>query len=882
MNFRFLFQFFLLISLIITAQATHYKLFVLTGEGNALGMTAGGEADPTSGSDPADQHIPFFWDNIANPTSSIGTSSAAFTTLQDQQGGHYAGSSSHWGLEMSFSRTLYRAGVRDFAVIKATRGDGGGNSFWLKGGADPHMYNHILSSVTTATNDLTANGHTFEIVGLIYAQGESDSSAEAALAGTRLKTLVDNLRADLPSAGSLKAVISGIAATGTNRDTVRTNQQAIATSTSYIDYISNTDLQSELYNPIHFNKTAKVAIGERAAVAFLDNQTVLRHYGKLVFMGDSITQGGNGDHPSYRYEVFRHLATKSVPIDANAGYKFTGSVTGSYRNDTVTTPDINGQVFENVHEGHFGWRAFWENGRIALPSTRRSLNRGEGTILNWTGQASPQEYDLNSLGNKVAYPNATASSGNTGTTYIPDTLVILIGINDLGDAPHDAVQANADFSLMIDQVRAANPNVRIHLNLVLPADRNLSWEQTKIPELNGYLVTLAATKNAESSTSPVWIVDAATGFNPNTMAYDNLHPNSIGEAYVGDRVAASLGLLQTPLPPAPPQPPHEEKDSSDFSHKFEGNEIFDGTNFINGWSEQNGADTTDSLVTDGTNLRHQHTNGSDSWLEGTNTGWADVVNGDWTWETKIKFNANPSGYFLWIGTGTNRIYIEIHGDHTQNFGGAGTYNVSHNNLDGNFHTFRVINEKAAGKYHLFRDGVRLTPIAGEDYESGNSDSRFHMGDYTGGAFGNLYDVEIDYVRFDQGGLYLPAGADADGDGITDAWEYQSFGDITSGTNTQDLDGDGKTNQQEYEADTDPNNKESYLKIDSIAKSGNNANISIQTSSRRNYSLYRSSDLGILDDWTLVQGPISGNDGTSVFTDSSTTPNMFYRVTVTVP
>ena len=188
-----------------------------------------------------------------------------------------------------------------------------------------------------------------------------------------------------------------------------------------------------------FNKTAKVAIGERAAVAFLDNQTVLRHYGKLVFMGDSITQGGNGDHPSYRYEVFRHLATKSVPIDANAGYKFTGSVTGSYRNDTVTTPDINGQVFENVHEGHFGWRAFWENGRIALPSTRRSLNRGEGTILNWTGQASPQEYDLNSLGNKVAYPNATASSGNTGTTYIPDTLVILIGINDLGDAPHDVL-----------------------------------------------------------------------------------------------------------------------------------------------------------------------------------------------------------------------------------------------------------------------------------------------------------------------------------------------------------------------------------------------------------------------------------------------------------
>ena len=54
-----------------------------------------------------------------------------------------------------------------------------------------------------------------------------------------------------------------------------------------------------------------------------------RQYGRLVFIGDSITQGGNGDHPSYRYKVFSHLAGKGVPINVTNGYQFTGPVTGA-------------------------------------------------------------------------------------------------------------------------------------------------------------------------------------------------------------------------------------------------------------------------------------------------------------------------------------------------------------------------------------------------------------------------------------------------------------------------------------------------------------------------------------------------------------------------
>ena len=60
--------------MVTKVNATHYKLFVLTGQSNSLGTTAGGEADPTSGSDPADAHVPFFWDNVVDTTTTSGKS----------------------------------------------------------------------------------------------------------------------------------------------------------------------------------------------------------------------------------------------------------------------------------------------------------------------------------------------------------------------------------------------------------------------------------------------------------------------------------------------------------------------------------------------------------------------------------------------------------------------------------------------------------------------------------------------------------------------------------------------------------------------------------------------------------------------------------------
>lgn len=52
---------------------------------------------------------------------------------------------------------------------------------------------------------------------------------------------------------------------------------------------------------------------------------------------------------------------------------------------------------------------------------------------------------------------------------------------------------------------------------------------------------------------------------------------------------------------------------------------------------------------------------------------------------------------------------------------------------------------------------------------------------------------------------LSVGTDNDGDGLSDAWEMQNFGDLTTADATTDSDGDGLLDIQEYALGTDPNN-----------------------------------------------------------------------------
>ena len=518
------------------------------------------------------------------------------------------------------------------------------------------------------------------------------------------------------------------------------------------------------------------------------------------------------------------------------------------------------------------------------PANRRSNNRGEGTLLNWTGQANPQTYVISGPDATVPFPDPSASG--TGipspyTPYTPDTAVIMIGINDIASGS-SATRVRDDIALLVDQLQAANPNVRCFLSHVLYTNQTAERNQT-VDTLNSLLPALAASKT--TATSPVWVIETNLGFNPVTQTYDAVHPNASGEAYIGGRIAGGLGIIEMPVPASPTAPPPiVEKGSAFLETLFLGNEIYNGSAYTNGWGELNGGGAAESIVS-GTHLLYDHTGSTaGTTLDGTSAGWDTANEGSWTFEISLKLIEVDAGFILWLGTGSHRIQVEIYDDRTQDLGGN-AYTVSHNNEDNAFHTFRVAHDAVNGRYHLWRDGQRLTPVAGAPYDQTSADDRLLFGDYTGGSFGTNFKVEIEHIRFDFTGAYLPVGADADTDGLPDAWEYRYYQDIVAADPGLDDDLDGDDNLREYLLDTHPGEPASRLRIASVRESlpGLRTITLINTSPQRLYTLYAGNDPRTVSQWHPVpgQGPIPGTNGALHFEHTSAEDKL-YRTRVGFP
>ena len=169
-----------------------------------------------------------------------------------------------WGPEFGMARTLFDAGNANVMVIKASRG-GGGNGFWLP--TTGHMNNHLLAQIDVALTAAQNAGHTFDVKGFMYLQGESNGAAEAAAAGTRLQALIDGVQSHInanfsDAAANMYSVIGEVAASGSsaNRITTTNMQKALATASATVGFFETHDQLLKSDN-IHFGKDAKLEIG---------------------------------------------------------------------------------------------------------------------------------------------------------------------------------------------------------------------------------------------------------------------------------------------------------------------------------------------------------------------------------------------------------------------------------------------------------------------------------------------------------------------------------------------------------------------------------------------------------------------------------------------
>lgn len=229
----------------------------------------------------------------------------------------------------------------------------------------------------------------------------------------------------------------------------------------------------------------------------------------------------------------------------------------------------------------------------------------------------------------------------------------------------------------------------------------------------------------------MWLIDANSGFNPSTLTYDNTHPNAAGEVYVGDRMSGGLGLIEMPEPAgATSTPPVIEKGTGSLTTPFQGNEIYDGSQYINGWTEVTPSHTSETLT--GTDLNRTQTGAGGAWIEGTSstqdggaTTWSSGNDGDWTWEARLRINASTNGMMVWLGTGNNVIYLTLYNDRTENYGG-GSFSVSHTNNDGSYHVWRVAHDSGNTKYHVWRDAQTNLEEYTADTDPNESRSRLRI------------------------------------------------------------------------------------------------------------------------------------------------------------
>ncbi len=280
--------------------------------------------------------------------------------------------------------------------------------------------------------------------------------------------------------------------------------------------------------------------------------------GGIIFIGDSITQGGNfnsGLAASYRYQLFRNF------VDNGITYNPMGTTQGASGGVDVSgkTPDYRGYTFSNVSEAAASGRSYQYAGHDAgsnyktNPGTvRPAVNAGPLSVK--FGLEDPYTHST------TDYYNGSTLTTYTGDTYAKlygdtkaQTAVVMIGINDIYDMDdatytqtHEQIVSN--INRIITTLQSYNKDIHVVVAGLLPVGQN-NGAYDDLPGYNSMLK--AAAETWSTATSTVTYADLSEGFYATNGAMIDTargaHPNAQGELIVAGNLARVLGVGQRNL-----------------------------------------------------------------------------------------------------------------------------------------------------------------------------------------------------------------------------------------------------------------------------------------------------------------------------------------------
>ena len=314
------------LSTAVHVSAAHYQVYLLGGQSNGNGRADA--AQLVAPLDAAQTDVRFYW-HRTQAADNVGS------LLEDQWtdlapgSGHGTGApvyAKEFGSEVSFGRAMADAKPADnIAIIKYTHG---GTTLYNDWSATGTQYTTFVPTVQAALTALTTAGHTYELRGMLWVQGETDSNNATGSDNyqTNLTNLIARMRTDLNGGQPFPFVLStlsnsqytNITTVGSGPYKVRLAQETVAAADPTVGIVI-TDGYSVRSDVIHFDHTALVALGQGMATQMQSLETAattsLIHHWRF----DADLNDAAGAHHG--------TAAGDVVLTAGAGGKFGEAVT---------------------------------------------------------------------------------------------------------------------------------------------------------------------------------------------------------------------------------------------------------------------------------------------------------------------------------------------------------------------------------------------------------------------------------------------------------------------------------------------------------------------------------------------------------------------------
>lgn len=320
------------------------------------------------------------------------------------------------GLEMSFGLAMDQARDNPIAIIKAWRGGANLDQDFDPEATDGIMaYPSMMTYITTQIDLLHTQGHTVNIEGFAWVQGESDADGGTAMAGrygANLAGLIDALRTDL-NAPSMPFIYNRLnnGVDYINKPGVRAGQEWVSANVPHVVMldVDAVPLGPDLH---HYGVHSKITLGEMFADAMLfgpldedfnsdglvnvdDLNIIVTHWNRAVPPGATSLGDADGDGFVGRADLMRVVNRVPPPPPTLRFSDFDGD-------DYVGIDDLQKLLARwntDIPPGELGTPDVNSDGYIGIEDLTQLLSEWNTTRIEpEVHPPTPEEMDLDGSG----------------------------------------------------------------------------------------------------------------------------------------------------------------------------------------------------------------------------------------------------------------------------------------------------------------------------------------------------------------------------------------------------------------------------------------------------------------------------------------------------